>query len=206
MLRNASIVLLCLASMNAVARAQDAPAGAPAPVEAAPAVAMAPTPAPAPAPEPTSGVTLRNGFSVSVSDAIGSGPSSGLSEQLYGLDWRIGARINDQLAVYASTHLSFGTAKFAGESGVTGNFAEALIGEYTFAKQVFVGGGGGYGVLNNPSGPLAQVRVGWYPMKASGEGKSRRLNIALDARWYFADAMTIGTVTQVALSLGYDRF
>lgn len=42
-------------------------------------------------------------------------------------------------------------------------------------------------------------------MKASA-GVSRRFNIALDARWYFADAMTIGTVTQVSLSLGYDRF
>jgi hypothetical protein len=206
MLRYSSIALLVLASMNAIAHAQGEPAAAPTP--GAPMVTSAPAavaPAPAPMPAPSTGPSFRNGFSLSVSDAIGSGPSSGLSEQLYGVDWRIGARVTDQLAVYADTHLSFGTAKFGGASGVTGNFAAALIGEYTLPLGVFVGGGGGYGVLNNPSGPLGQLRVGWYPMKAS-EGVSRRLNIALDARWYFADAMTIGTVTQVALSLGYDRF
>jgi hypothetical protein len=33
----------------------------------------------------------------------------------------------------------------------------------------------------------------------------RRVNVALDARWYFAGE-AVGTVTQLALTLGYDRF
>ena len=45
----------------------------------------------------------------------------------------------------------------------------------------------------------------YYPFATMSAGKARRLNIAFDARWYFAgDA--IGTVTHLALSLGYDRF
>ena len=161
--------------------------------------------APEPAPAPSSGASLRNGFSLSVGEEVGSGPSSGLTGQLYGVDWRIGAHINDMLSIYLHTHLSLGTAKIGAASGVTGNFATAVIAEYTLAQKLFVGAGGGYGVLNNPSGPLAEARVGWYPFKTTSEGKARRLNLAIDARWYLAgDA--IGTVTQIALSLGYDRF
>ena len=136
---------------------------------------------------------------------MGSGPSESLSGQLYGVDWRIGAAITDKIAVYADTHLSFGTASIGGSSGVTGNFATALIGEYTLPMRIFVGGGAGYGVLNNPSGPLAQARVGWYPFEKTSDGKARRLNVALDARFYFPGE-AIGTVSHYALSLGYDRF
>jgi hypothetical protein len=162
-------------------------------------------PAPAPSPAPSSGASLRNGFSLSVGQELGSGPSEGLSGQLYGVDWRIGAKITDALAAYLHTHLSFGTVSFGGGSGVTGNFAAALIGEYTLPKRIFVGAGGGYGVLNNPSGPLAQARVGWYPFEKTSEGKARRLNVAFDARFYFPGE-AIGTVSHYALSLGYDRF
>jgi len=191
-----SMVLVCLFSSSAALA--DGTDGAPAPVAAA----TMPVAAPAPAGD---GISLRNGFSFSASQAFGSGPSSGLSESLFGGDWRIGARIANDWAVYMSTHLSFGSAKFAGQSGVTGNFAAALIGERSLPMRTFVGAGGGYGVLNNPSGPLAQLRAGWYPMAASNDGKSRRLNVALDTRFYFAgDA--IGTVSQVALTVGYDRF
>ena len=35
--------------------------------------------------------------------------------------------------------------------------------------------------------------------------RARRLNVAFDARWYFAGD-NVGTVTHLALSLGYDRF
>ncbi|HWU89412.1 MAG TPA: hypothetical protein VN253_19260 [Kofleriaceae bacterium] len=161
--------------------------------------------APVPAPAKSGGMTLRNGFSLSVGEELGSGPSSGLSGQLYGVDWRIGAKIGDSIAAYLDTHLSFGTAKIGAASGVTGNFATAVVGEYTLPQRFFVGGGVGYGVLNNPSGPLVQARVGWYPLKNASEGKARRLNVAFDARWYLPGD-TIGTVTHLALSLGYDRF
>jgi hypothetical protein len=162
--------------------------------------------APAPAPiERSSGTGLRNGFSLSVGQEMGSGPSEGFSGQLYGVDWRIGAKVTPAISVYLHSHLSLGTAQFGGASGMTGNFAAALIGEYELPMRLFFGGGGGYGVLNNPSGPLGQVRIGYYPFEASGDGKKRRLNVALDGRWYFPGE-AIGTVSHYALSLGYDRF
>ncbi len=206
MFRSSSMILLCLASMNAIAWAdgQRVAAGSNVSEPAAPMPAAAAS-VPEPAPAPGGGVTLRNGFSLSVGQETGSGPSSGLSGQLYGLDWRIGAKLSDAFAVYLNSHLSLGTAHIGGASGMTGNFATAVTGEYTLPQRIFVGGGAGYGVLNNPSGPLLGLRAGWYPFKSTGEGKSRRLNIAFDARFYFAgDA--VGTVTHLALSLGYDRF
>jgi hypothetical protein len=164
----------------------------------------APAPAPTPAPEEL-GTRLRNGFSISAGQEYGSGPSSGFSASLFGADWRIGAQINDLYAVYLHTHLSFGTGKIGGASGYTGNFAAAVIAERALPMRLFVGRGGGYGVLNNPDGPLGQLRVGWYPFEQSTATKARRLNVALDGRWYFAGDQ-VGTVTHVALTLGYDRF
>jgi hypothetical protein len=167
------------------------------------------TPAPgtnttAPAPPDEGTMRLRNGFSFSAGEEFGSGPSSGFSGQLYGADWRIGMKINEDYAVYLQSHLSFGSGHIGGASGATGNFAGAIMAERSLPQRLFVAGGAGYGVLNNPSGPLAQARVGWYPMEHQG-GVARRLNVALDARWYFAgDA--IGTVTQLAMTIGYDRF
>ncbi len=219
MLRSPAMVLFCLASMTAVAFGEDAtppnpnpdPA-APAdqlPTDAQPAAATLPdtnstsTVVPAPERAPT-GITLRNGFSLSVGQESGSGavPVSG---QLYGVDWRIGAQITNNIALYADTHLSFGSVKEGAASGATGNFATALIGEYTLPARVFVGGGVGFGVLNNPSGMLGHARVGWYPFEKTGEGKSRRLNVAFDARWY-AVGEPWGTIGHYALSLGYDRY
>lgn len=148
---------------------------------------------------------LRNGFSLSAGQEWGSGPSEGLSGQLFGGDWRIGVQIDEHHAVYLQSHLSFGNAEIGSASGATGNFAAALMAERMLPARVFVAGGGGYGILNNPSGPLAQLRAGWYPFEHAGSGKVRRLNIAADARWYFAGD-NVGTVTQLAFTIGYDRF
>ncbi len=185
---------------------------APAPTTPADADASAPAatvkPITAPAddePVVEQGLTFRNGFSISVGQETGSGPSAGLTGQLYGVDWRIGAQLNAALGLYVHSHISLGTAKIGATSGLTGNLATAVVGEYTLPVRLFVGGGVGYGVLNNPSGPLAEVRAGWYPFKKTSEGKARRLNLAVDARFYFAGP-SIGTVTHIALSLGYDRF
>ncbi len=154
------------------------------------------------------GVRLRNGFSLSVGQESGkTAAGADISGQLYGVDWRIGAVVTESISVHLHSHLSLGTASVGGSSGATGNFATAVVGEYTFPMRLFVGGGGGYGVLNNPSGPLAELRVGYYPFKKESAGKARRLNVALDVRWYFVDDAGTGvTVTHIALSLGYDRF
>lgn len=224
-----SLVSLSLVSMTALASAQgsepppppaDPAAGTPtdpaavgAPVE--PAAAPAPDPnamAVAPAPEPVppaTGTRLRNGFSLSVGQEFGtSSLDNEFSGQLYGLDWRIGAQINEALGVYLHSHLSLGSiTQNGGASGYTGNFATAITGEYKLPMGLFFGGGAGYGVLNNPSGPLVNFRVGFYPFKPTGDGKARRLNVALDSRLYFVSVPAESvTMKHIALSIGYDRF
>ena len=207
-----SVVSLCLASSTfAFAQGADQPAGdsvVPGATDAAaPATdgntAMATAPAPAPAPTPsTSG--LRNGFSLSAGQEFGG--DRDISGTMFGLDWRIGFRVNEPISVYLHSHLSFGSASEGnGASGVTGTFASALMGEYLLPMRVFVAGGAGYGVLNNPSGLLIAARAGYYPFKTEAVGKARRLNVALDYRSYFAN-QGYGTVNQVQLSVGYDRF
>lgn len=161
-------------------------------------------PAPEPPPAPPLGTHLRNGFSASLGEELGSGPSSGLTGQLYGVDWRIGAKLAGPWSVYADTHLSLGTAKIGAASGYTGNFAFAMMGERELPARTFVAAGGGYGVLNNPSGLLAQLRGG-INLGGDDQSVSRRWNVAVDARFYFAGDQ-IGTVSQISLTLGYDRF
>lgn len=108
--------------------------------------------------------------------------------------------------MYLHSHLSFGSASEGnGASGVTGTFASALMAEYLLPMRVFVAGGAGFGVLNNPNGPLVAARAGYYPFKTTAVGKARRLNVALDYRSYFAN-QGYGTVSQIQLSVGYDRF
>lgn len=201
-MRLRTLGLVCL--VPAIAAADTGTEVATAAEPAAPPATSAIAPAPPPPPAPPRGTHLRNGFSLSVGEELGSGPSSGLSGQLYGVDWRIGAKLAGPYSVYADTHLSLGTAKIGGTSGYTGNFAFAVMGERELPARTFVAAGGGYGVLNNPSGMLAQLRGG---MNLGGDAASvmRHWNVALDARFYFAGDQ-IGTVSQLSLTLGYDRF
>lgn len=183
-MRRYSMLLVCLGSSLAIA---DTSTHTPQPSAAEP------------------GMRLRNGFSLSAGQERGSGPSDGFSANLFGVDWRIGMQLDELHAVYLDTHLSFGDGQIGGASGATGNFAAALMAERMLPARIFVAGGGGWGVLNNPDGPLAQVRLGWYPFEQQSATKVRRLNVALDARWYFPGEH-IGTVTHVAATIGYDRF
>lgn len=158
-------------------------------------------------PEVGDQLRFRHGFAFNLGEEIGSGPSSGLTGVLGGIDWRLGAQINNQYAVYLDNHLSFGTAHIGKASGVTGNLCETVMVERTFADHYAIAAGAGYGVLNNPSGPAAHARAVWYPfVHASGaNGRRRGLMVGADLRAYFAgDA--IGTVTQVSLALGYEKF
>ena len=220
MLRN-SLVLISFVSLTAVAHAQGAPAaGAPAepiataepaatPAAAEPsAVPIAPTPPPPEQPTQSGPRGLRNGFSLSIGQEFGTTDAGqSFSGQLYGVDWRIGTHVTDAISVYLHSHLSFGTVgpDQGSGGGVTGNIAGALVGEYMLPFRAFVGAGAGYGVLNNPNGPLVEARAGYYPFKTNATGKARRLNVALDSRWYMVGS-PYGTVTQISISLGYDRF
>jgi hypothetical protein len=223
MLRN-SLVLISFVSLTSVAHAQGA-AGAPAEpavadpnatptvvpattTEPAAAMPIAPPPPPPETPTASSSTGMRNGFSLSVGQEFGTTDAGqSFSGQLYGVDWRIGARVTEAISVYLHSHISFGTVgpdQGAG-GGVTGNIAGALVGEYMLPMGLFIGAGAGYGVLNNPNGPLVEARAGYYPFKSNSAGKARRLNVALDSRWYMVGS-PYGTVTQISLSLGYDRF
>src|SRR4051812_28329357 len=171
MLRS-SMVFVCLSSLTAIANAQPAD----------PTTVSTTAVAPAPIAAPSTGMTLRNGFSLSAGQEFGTTiQMQDFSGQLFGVDWRIGMQITPAIAVYLDSHLSFGTVapNSGGGGGVTGNFASAVIGEYTLPMRVFLGGGAGYGVLNNPNGPLVQARIGYYPFKNTSAAKTRRLNVAL---------------------------
>ncbi len=210
MLRSLSLISLCVGTLSATAFAQGDPA--PPPKDpAAPTDPAAPPGDPVPmqaAPPPASESGLRNGFSLSVGQEFGtSNIGNEFSGQLYGVDWRIGMQLNKAIGVYLHTHLSLGTITNNSVSGYTGNFATALTGEYTLPMRVFVAAGAGYGVLNNPSGPLVGFRVGYYPFEKTSVGKSRRLNVAVDSRLYFVSAGAESiTMKHIALSIGYDRF
>jgi hypothetical protein len=109
--------------------------------------------------------------------------------------------------VYVNSHLSLGSISTNAVTGYTGTFASAITGEYTLPMGVFVGAGAGYGVLNNPSGPLVGVRVGYYPFGTTSAGRSRHLNVAFDTRLYFVSAGNESiTMKHIAVSIGYDRF
>lgn len=208
LLRIASISLICLWATNLHAQPSQSATGEATTTE--PAAAEPATAAPGATATVTAkrNIGFRNGFSASIGQESGTTASGAdISGQLYGVDWRIGTGINEAISLYMHTHLSMGTASVGGASGATGNFAAALVGEYMLPNRLFFGGGGGYGVLNNPSGPLAEIRAGYYPFENSSTSAARRLNVALDARWYFVDDAGTGvTVTHIALSLGYDRF
>jgi hypothetical protein len=183
-MRSFPAVLLCLASSSLAFLASSS-------------LAFADEPDPTPS-------GLRNGFSLSAGQE--SGGDRDISATMFGVDWRIGWRINEPIAIYLHSHLSFGSATEGnGASGLTGTFASAVVGEYQLPMGLFFGAGAGYGVLNNPSGPLLEARVGYYPFGTNSVAKERHLNIAIDYRAYFASD-GYGTVNHIALSLGYDRF
>jgi hypothetical protein len=200
-----SLVVLPFVASSSLALAQPDPtvdpAAPPEPTSDANASTIMQDPAP---PPPAVETGLRNGFSLSA--GFESGGDRDLSATLIGVDWCIGYRVNRAISVHLHSHMSFGSGKEgAGASGFTGNFASAIIGEYTLPMRLFVGAGGGWGVLNNPNGPLAQLRAGYYPFALEAAGKKRHLNVAFDLRFYFAN-QGYGTVPHYAISLGYDRF
>ena len=53
------------------------------------------------------------------------------------------------------------------------------MGEYKLPMRIFAAAGAGYGVLNNPNGPLHQLRAWLLPVRRTTR-KARRLNVALD--------------------------
>jgi hypothetical protein len=188
------VVTLCsmVVMQASLARAQDAAAATS--VAAPPAAVV-----------PQSGMRFRGGISL----ATGVEKVSVVSGEMYGLDGRLGVQVNDLLGIYVQPHLSFGSlsgqAGGTGITGMTGTFSIAAMGEATFVDRFFAGAGLGYGVLNNPSGPMFQARAGGYLLETRGEDGVRRkgLMAGVDLRTVFVDGAT-GVL--VLASIGYEKF
>lgn len=169
---------------------------------------MSADPQPVAAPGAPDGVRFRGGIALSAGlESVSDDFDNSVSGLMVGVDGRIGVQLNDLLGFYAQPHLSFGslsTAGAGGLSGFTGTFTVAAMAEVTLVDRFFVGAGFGYGVLNNPSGPMFQARVGGYPLMGRGEGARRKgLMVGVDLRTIFASGLT-GIL--VLGSVGYEAF
>jgi hypothetical protein len=124
---------------------------------------------------------------------------------LGGVDGRLGLQINDLIGVYAVPHLSFGPVSVGSVSSAIGVFSATGVVDATFIDHIFVGAGGGFGVVNNPSGPVVHFRAGGYPLMGHGDDGIRRkgLMVGADVRLY---VLSGATVMQVMGGLGYEAF
>lgn len=170
------------------------------------ALAQQPPPPAAPAAEPTAGddkdgVRFRGGVSATAGTML----ISNYSGFLAGVDGRLGVQINDLIGVYAVPHLTFGPVSVGSASTVIGVISATTVVDATFIDQVFVGAGGGFGIVNNPSGPVLHVRAGGYPLMGYGQNGIRRkgLMVGADMRMYFLSG---ATVMQLMGSVGYEAF
>ncbi len=186
-----SVLLLASA-----AAAEETQASSAAPAAAAPAA-------------PADGGRFRFGINPTVGLERVSASGASVSGVMYGGDLRLGWQINNLLAVYAQPHLSFGSlgTSVGGVpiSGGTGTFVVSALAEGTFIDRLFVGAGGGYGVLNNPSGFTFEARAGGYPLMGKGKDGIRRkgLMIGGDFRSIFVSGAT-GILLMACV--GYEAF
>jgi hypothetical protein len=144
-------------------------------------------------------------FRFGIAGSVGGEFVSGYTLFMGGVDVQIGLQINNLIAVYLQPHLSFGGGSINGISGTTGTFAATGLVEFTMADRFFAGVGGGFGVLNNPSGGVLHFHVGFYPLVSVSPTEPRRrgLMIAIDSRTFFTG---VGTVEQLMLTVGREVF
>jgi hypothetical protein len=146
-------------------------------------------------------------FRGGVSAGLGGLFSSVISGFQGGFDGRLGVQINDLLGFYVQPHLVFGPAS-AGSgapSTVIGVLSATGMVDLTLFDSLFVGAGGGFGVVNNPYGPVLQFRAGGYPVMGEGESGGRRkgLMLGVDVRIYILDGLNVVEATG---SIGYEAF
>lgn len=159
-------------------------------------------PAAAPAAEgDKDGLRFRGG----VSAVAGTMAISDYSGFLTGVDAHLGVQINDMIGVYAVPSLTFGPISVGSVSTVIGVLSATAVADVTLIDQVFVGAGGGFGIVNDPSGPVLHFRAGGYPLMGDGKDGIRRkgLSLGADVRMYFLSGLT---VMQVMGGLGYEAF
>ncbi len=151
-------------------------------------------------------LTAAGGGLERVSDSYG----TSLTATMAGLDVHFGTQLNDTIGVYVPLHLYFGAFSGLGTvagipAGLTGTLAATVVIDATFVDRVFVGGGGGIGVLNRPTGPAIHLRAGGYPLVSRAKDSNRRrgLAVAVDLRLIYARGFN---ATYPTLSIGYASF
>ncbi len=140
--------------------------------------------------------------------AGGGGPLStdGLDMTYYGVDLRFGWQFNDAFGVCATPQLGYykldGADALFGSGGLLGTSVDA---DYTLFDRVFLGGGLGYAILNNPSGSEIHLRAGGYPIVSRSDEKIRRkaLMLGIDLRLHFVEGYTFVAPT---FNIGYESF
>ena len=172
--------------------------------EEAPAEEATTTAAPAAPEKPTSATGAdvpRFRFGISAGGGFLAGPVSG---GYGGGDLRLGFEVNNLIGVYAQPQLGYyGADGFSIGGGLVG--ASAIV-DVTLVDRFFVGAGGGYAILNNPSGPELHFRFGGYPVMArSTKGMNRKgLSLAVDLRMFFVDGYDM--FVSPTLNIGYEAF
>jgi hypothetical protein len=149
------------------------------------------------------GLRSRVGFSVMGGATL----IEGLAAPSFGGEARIGVQINHLVGVYGTPHFVIGNV--GGNALSTfGLFAATGDVDFTFLDHLYVGAGGGFGVVNNPVGPVLHLRLGGYPIMGRGENGYRRkgLQIGADMRVYFTSDAAVGTVTEITGGIGYEAF
>lgn len=149
------------------------------------------------------GVSAGGGAMIFTTAALGSTGSVALGTG--GMDFRLGAQINNLIGVYAQPHFGI----YGGSPGVGGFAGGVAAIDFTFLDRIFVGVGGGGVLLQSIGAGEAMLRVGGYPAMGRGADGVRRkgLMLGLDLRIFIAPA---GGTTLVAPSptfnIGYEAF
>lgn len=143
---------------------------------------------------------FRGGISGGGGALIWNGNAAGLG----GIDGRVGVQIMDLLGVYAQPHiaLGYGSGAFAGSLGGT------VVVDFTFIDRIFVGVGGGGGLVQfggTEAAGMLHVRAGGYPALGFGDDGIRRkgLMIGADVIVHFASGQVLPSPM---VSIGYEAF
>lgn len=155
----------------------------------------------------TDGPRFRFGVSGGAGPLFFSAGGQSVSPFYGGVDLRLGAQINELVAVYAQPQLGYyGGGGLAGGGGIAG---VSVLADFTLSDRFFVGGGGGFAMLQNPTGPELHFRGGFYPLMSRVEGKARRkgLMLGVDFRVHFVSQNgASGTGVAPTFSIGYEAF
>jgi hypothetical protein len=133
----------------------------------------------------------------------------GLGVGLAGIDGRIGVQLNRLIGIYAQPYLTLGAGKSYGglQTFVGTGGADAVI-DFTLADTLFLGVGGGAGILQNVAAEDILFRIGAYPLYRRGRGGRRRgLMIGIDVRPYFFSDVGQGyNVLNVMGKIGWEAY